>query len=79
MAERKFIIDDTELDGVVGGFFQFDTNTNTITYTHKDGSVTTHQLLDVKKAWVMSNQMHAELVPEDDIMAAMVSSGYVAN
>ena len=47
MAERKFIIDDTELDGVVGGFFQFDTNTNTITYTHKDGSVTTHQLLDV--------------------------------
>ena len=50
-----------------------------MTYTHKDGSVTEHKILDAKKAWETSNLMHAKLIPEDEILAALISDGYLGS
>ena len=77
MAERN-LIKDENLDCVVGGYFQFDGDNSTITYSHKDGSVTVHQVLNLMEAWKMSNDLHGQLVPEDEIMARMIQNGYVA-
>ena len=77
MSERK-IIEDKNLEKVVGGFFHFNGNNGTITYSHKDGSQTVHQVLDMDKAWETSNMMHAQKIPEDDIMRELENKGYVA-
>ncbi len=73
----KIIIDDQELDSVVGGFFDFNTYTGIMTYTHKDGSTTEHKILNARKAWETSNQMHGQLVPEDEILKELVDKGYI--
>ena len=51
--------------------------TGIMTYTHKDGSTTEHQILDARKAWETSNQMHGQLVPEDEILKELVDKGYI--
>ena len=79
MSAERIDIECKELENVVGGFFQFNTNTNIMTYTHKDGSVTEHKILDAKKAWETSNLMHAKLIPEDEILAALISDGYLGS
>ena len=78
MSDGRKIIEENKLEKVVGGFFQFNTDNGTITYSHKDGSETVHQVLDMNNAWVTSNLMHAQLVPEDDIMKELQDKGYVA-
>ncbi len=78
MSEGRKIIDEKSLEKVVGGFFHFNTNNNTITYSHKDGSKTVHKILDLDKAWETSNNMHAKKIPEDDIMKELENKGYVA-
>jgi hypothetical protein len=70
-------ISEENLEQVVGGQFQFDGVANILTYTHKDGSVTYHKLLDAKKAWVMSNQLHAQFMSEDKILKEMIDAKYV--
>lgn len=78
MSIEKNKIADEALEQVVGGLFAFNGLTNTITYTHEDGSVTYHKILDYKKAWTMSNDLHGQNVPEDTILAKLIASGYVA-
>lgn len=73
----RYAINDEELNGVVGGFFDFNTYTGIMTYTHKDGSVTTHKILDARSAWVTSNNLHAQLIPEDDILAQLINLRYI--
>ena len=71
-------INDENLEQIVGGFFAFDYNNKTITYTHDDGSVTIHNILDYDNAWKMSNNLHGLNYREDDILAKMIKEGYVA-
>ncbi len=78
MAEERKIINDEALEQVVGGLFSFNGITNIITYTHEDGSVTYHKILDYKKAWTMSNDLHGKNVPEDTILAQLIANKYVA-
>lgn len=70
-------ITDKELEMVVGGLFQFDSHKNTMTYTHKDGTITIHRVIDMKKAWEMSNNLHGKNIPEDDILKRLVASNYI--
>ncbi|MBR2258957.1 MAG: hypothetical protein IJ899_16845 [Blautia sp.] len=76
MADRK-VIDEENLEHVVGGFFNFNGTNNTMTYYHPDGTVTVHKVLDFKLAWKMSNDLHGQNVPEDNILSQMVSAGYI--
>ena len=78
MATERKSIPESELDNIVGGFMQFDQPTKTLTYYHKDGSVTTHQVLQFKNAWVACNEMHGQGLYEDQILANLIASGYVA-
>ena len=71
-------ISEEDLNQVVGGYFDFNTNTGIMTYTHKNGSETYHKILNAKAAWKMSNNMHADLVPEDKILEEMIKAGYIA-
>ena len=77
MSTQRIDIEGKELENVVGGSFQFNTKTNTMTYTHEDGSVTEHTILDANKAWETSNLMHAKMIPEDEILATLISYGYL--
>ena len=77
MANEREKLDNIEIGEVVGGFFHFDTNQNEMTYTHKDGTETKHEIVDAKQAWVMSNNLHGQLVPEDEILKQLVDNGYI--
>ena len=71
-------ITDADLDQVVGGFFSWDTNTGIMTYTHKNGGETYHKILNAKAGWKLSNKLHGELVPEDEILQELINAGYIA-
>lgn len=72
------MIDDKDLEQVTGGLFDFYPTYNVIIYTHADGSKTQHKILNYKEAWKMSNLLHADFVPEDEILKQMIAAGYVA-
>ena len=78
MSSERINLSSEELEKVVGGFFHFNTNTMTMKYTHEDGTVTYHKILNAEKAWEMSNQMHAKRIPEDDILKELIDNKYIA-
>ena len=77
MAENKAAINEELLDQVTGGFFNWSRKSMTMTYSHKDGSVTTHKVLDIDKAWERSNLLHSQKIDEDKILADLISKGYI--
>lgn len=77
MANDRIEVNNSELEHVVGGYFDFNGSTNILTYTHNDGRKTTHKILKYSKAWEMSNQMHGQNISEDKILAAMIDAKYV--
>ena len=76
MTGEKKQITDKELEMVVGGFFHFK-GYNTMSYTHEDGSITIHRVIDMEKAWEMSNHLHEKHIPEDDILKQLVAYNYI--
>jgi len=77
MSTTRNVLQDEQVENIVGGLFAFNGRTNILTYTHADNSVTTHKILDYKKAWEMSNDLHGKNVPEDDILKQMIANGYI--
>lgn len=77
MAERR-ALSDQEIENVAGGYMSFNNETMILTYTHEDGSVTTHEILDYNAAWGLSNEMHAQNYREDSILKKMKAKGYIA-
>lgn len=77
MASEKKILNDQEVEQVVGGLMDFNPSTMILTYTHEDNSVTKHPILNYDKAWEMSNQLHAQNYREDTILKKLKSAGYV--
>jgi len=73
----KVMLNEQELEQVVGGFMLFNNQTMILTYTHEDGSVTTHKILNYDKAWELSNTMHAQNYREDSILKKLKKMGYV--
>ena len=78
MEKDREIIDDESLEKVVGGLFEWYPRYNVMKYTHDDGSVTKHTVLDYSKAWELSTKLHGQFVPEDEILEQLIQSGYVA-
>lgn len=78
MSTKFNAISDDELENISGGYMQFDQPTKVLTYYHKDGSITQHQILQFKNAYSANNDMHTQGIPEDDILANLIAMGYVA-
>lgn len=76
MSERR-ILNDQEVENVTGGFMAYNNQTMILTYTHADGTVTTHPILDYDKAWELSNTMHAQNYREDTILKRLKNKGYI--
>ena len=55
----------------------FNSRRGTLNYTHKDGSVTMHQIMNFNEAWERSNTLHAQNVDEDDILADLIRRGLI--
>ncbi len=77
MSEERKNLSDQELKTIVGGLMDFNPRTMIMTYTHDDGSVTMHPILDYDKAWMMSNDLHARSCREDMILEMLQSAGYI--
>ena len=76
MANRRALFDN-EVENVIGGAFVFNRKSETLTYYHDDGAVTTYHILDYDNAWNSSNRGHASNQSEDDILQTLISRGYV--
>ena len=74
---KRELCTDKELEMVVGGFFHFNSNNKTMEYTHEDGSTTIHRVIDMEKAWEISNYLHGKHIPEDDILKQLVDYNYI--
>lgn len=77
MSDKKIILDDDQLDEVVGGLFIWHKKSLVLDYTHDDGTVTKHKILDYTKAWERSNILHAQHMDEDKILQDLISKGYI--
>ena len=78
MENNREIIIDEALESVVGGLFRWHKKSLVLDYTHKDGTVTYHKVLDFAKGWELSNNLHGQNVPEDEILRQLISKGYIA-
>ena len=76
MDERKVLTDD-ELEGVVGGLFNWNPSAGKMVYTHADGTKTTYTILNYNEAWAYSNRCHGANKTEDYIVAGLISRGLI--
>ena len=74
----KTRLDDELAEQVLGGLFVFHKRNGTVTYTHQDGTVTSHQILDYGKAWERCNMLEAQNWDGDRIFRDLVAKGYLA-
>ena len=77
MSDNKMQLNDDQLDEVVGGLFTWHKKSKVMDYTHSDGTVTKHKILDYSKAWELSNNLHAKHMDEDKILSQLISKGYI--
>ena len=74
----KQLIDEENLDQVVGGLMNFNYKTKVLTYTHEEtGAKTKYQILDFENAWKLSNSLHSQNLHEDKIVAQLKAKGYI--
>ncbi len=73
----KTRLDDELAAKVVGGLFVFHRRSGIVTYTHDDGTVTNHQVLDYQKAWDRCNMLEAQNWNGDRIFRDLVDNGYL--
>ena len=78
MSMNRQSIADEELVQVVGGLFEFYKKSKYVKYTHPDGTVTQHTLLNYDKAWEMCCNLEAQKMNENKICQQMIDSGYIA-
>ena len=77
MSDHKMNLPDEMLEQVVGGLFTWSRRSMEMKYDHPDGSTTIYKVLDMDKAWERSNMLHAQNMPEDDILKDLISKGYI--
>lgn len=74
----KEMINDESLDRVVGGYMNFNYNTQKLKYRHEETKVTTYyNIKDFENAWKLSNQLHSQNLHEDVIIARLIDAGYI--
>jgi len=76
MASR-YLVEESDLDKVVGGLFVFHKKTMILDYTRNDGSVVYYKILDIDKAWKLCKTLEIDFTPEDKIIAEMIYKGYI--
>jgi hypothetical protein len=47
-------------------------------YEHEDGSITNYEVLNFDEAWNLSNSLHSQNVPEDEILKQLIENKYIA-
>lgn len=77
MSDGKIILNEDNLDKVVGGLFAFHSSSNTVDFTRPDGSVTTYKVNDMDNAFSTACLMEAKKTPEEDIYNELVKLGYI--
>ena len=77
MSENKTVLDEEQLEQVVGGLFVFHKMSKILEYTHQDGSVTNHKILVYDKAWSTCNSLQAQNWDEDKIFDELVYQKYI--
>ena len=77
MNSNRKEIEENDLEKVVGGLFEWYPKYKVMQYTHEDGSVTNHKILDYDKGWALSTKLHGQNVPEDDILAQLIAAKYI--
>ena len=77
MAENRVMLNNDQLDSVVGGLFVFHKDSKYLTFTHPNGEVTNHNVLDYQKAWDTICQLEVQNMDKDEIFAQLVSKGYI--
>lgn len=75
MTRKK--ISENSLEQVVGGMFSWRPSENSLKFTHEDGTVTEHVILDFEKGWERSNLLFSQRVREEEILEDLVRSGFV--
>ena len=79
MSTGRKAINDDALNQVVGGKMHFNYDEMTLKYIHEEtGDVTYYTVDDFEKAWKLSNSMHGNNYHEDDIIAELLSKGYIS-
>jgi len=74
----KEMLNDENLEYVVGGYMNFNYNTKKLKYRHEETkAVTYYEIDDFENAWKLSNQLHAQNLHEDTIIARLKSAGYI--
>ena len=77
MAENRVILNDEDLEKVVGGLFVFHKKSKYLTFTHQNGEVTNHNILDYQKAWETVCTLEAQNMDEDKIFQQLINKGYI--
>ncbi len=78
MPTGRQMINEDELENVVGGVFFFSEANMTLTYLHDDGTTTVYRIVDYYSAWENSNAWHGRNVPEDNIIKGLLKMGLIA-
>ncbi len=77
MENKREIIDEESLESVVGGLFEWYPSQKRLKYTHDNGTITRYNILDYQKGYALSTQLHAQNVPEDEIIDRLIDAKYI--
>ena len=77
MAINRELLNDEQVQKVVGGLFEFYTLSNVVKFTHPDESVSVHEVLDYDKAWELCCKLESQNMNEEKIFQEMVDAGYI--
>ena len=77
MDKDREMISEENLEKVVGGLFEWFPSYDQLKFTHDDGSVTRHKILDYEKGWALSTSLHEQNVPEEEILARLIAKKYI--
>ena len=71
------MLEEENLVQVVGGCMQFNSRWKEMIYTDGQGTEKSFRIFDLNNAWKMSNDLHSQNIPEDQIIEKMLMYGYI--
>ena len=74
----RMLIDEKMLDQVNGGLLTFYKSAAVVEYLRADNTTVKYQILDFDNAWKRCKTLEIDFTPEDDIIADLLSKGYIA-
>ena len=71
-------IDDDLLKNINGGIFKIFSNEKTLVHTADKGLNSHYEIIDYDMAMETIKNMQLQNIPEDEIIAALIAKGYLA-